>query len=445
MLRFNKFTQFIADGSYTILFNLQTESFIVLSPRLAGIVDDHKKSVDSLEQMHPELFAEMRQKGFLVPDDADEVSLMVESWKKADRNPVHFGMIVNPTLACNLRCWYCYEEHDRKPFMPASVLQSVCRLIEKKTSAPGLKSLSISFFGGEPLMGFREIIVPLLTYAAKACGERNISLTSSMTTNGVLLTDEVLSFLENTGLSRAAHFQISLDGNRDYHNRIRVGADRQPTYDRILANIILAARRGHAVTVRLNYTAASAATFMDVMDEFKELPADTRKYIRFNFQQIWKDKANDIHERIDSMKEIFRKEHFTVESDHIAHRHRCYADWENNVVINSDGNLFKCTARDFTPAFREGQLTEDGEIVWNDRFRQRMEAKYSNRACLACKILPLCNGGCSQGKIESRDKDICYKNMSEDAKDEIIIRRLKELIAMQQKSSACPEEGCCSR
>ena len=88
-----------------------------------------------------------------------------------------------------------------------------------------------------------------------------------------------------------------------------------------------------------------------------ELPLETKKFIHFNFQQIWQDQSNDIHERIDYLKELFRNEHFVVESDKIYHRHCCYADKENNVVINSDGNIFKCTARDFLPHNKEGYLS----------------------------------------------------------------------------------------
>lgn len=435
MFKFNKFSQFIIDGDNTILFNLQTEGFIILKSDLAKIVNEHKNSIDVLEKIHPELFREMQQKAFLIPENRDEVKNVVEGWKKADKNPKFFGIIVNPTLGCNLRCWYCYEKHDEKNVMAETILHSIYKLIEKKVAEPVLESLNVSFFGGEPLIGFKQVMMPLLKHATEVCQKKGLSLTSNITTNGVLLTDDVLNFLETVGLTVPATFQISLDGNQAYHDRSRVGENQAPTYKIIVTNIIHAAQRGHAVSARLNYTAGNANTFLDILDDFRELPQQTKSYIQFNFQQIWQDQANDIHERIEELKEIFRKEGFVVNSDHINHRHCCYADRENHVVINYDGNLFKCTARDFRSFNNEGVLSKDGELVWNERYKTRMEAKYSNKACLACKILPICNGGCSQNKIEKNHQDTCYKQMTEEAKDEQILRRLKEVIALHNKVS----------
>lgn len=431
MLKLNKFTNFIVDGDNTILFNLQTEAFIVLNHALSEIVNAHKDNVKELEDKHAALFQQMKEKGFIISSDVDEVADMIDKWKENDNDPSFFSMIINPTLGCNLRCWYCYEDHERKPIMKADVISAVCRLIEKKTALPGMRSLNVSFFGGEPLLGFDKVVMPILTFAASKCKERGLLLNSNFTTNGVLLTADVLTRLDEVGLSSPATFQISLDGNRDYHDRSRIGANQSPTYDTIVKNIIEAVKRHHTVSVRLNYTAGNAQTFVDVLDDFSNLPEECKKFVIFNFQQIWQDQANDIHERIDELKDHFRSEHFAVESDHISHRQSCYADKENNVVINSDGNVFKCTARDFIPQNREGRLTEDGDIVWNERFEKRMAVKYSNTACLNCKVLPICNGGCSQGKLEAQQHDKCYRNMDEQAKDDLVIRCLKERILEQ--------------
>ena len=433
MYKLNRFTNFIVDGDNTILFNLQTETFIVLNHELSEIVNMHKDDVEALKNKHLELYEQMLEKEFIVPSEKNEVASMISEWKKQDNDPSYFGMIINPTLGCNLRCWYCYEEHEKKNIMDAKVVNSICRLIDKKVILPQMRNLNVSFFGGEPLLGFNNVVLPILSFAAYKCKEHGLNLNSNFTTNGVLLTDTVLTKLEQVGLTKPATFQISLDGNRNYHNHSRIGANHEPTYDVIIKNIIEAASRQHTVSVRLNYTAGNAQTFVDVLDDFCKLPTETKNLIIFNFQQIWQDQTNNIHERIEKLKELFRNEHFVVESDHLNHRHSCYADKENNVVINSDGNIFKCTARDFIPRNREGYLSEEGEIIWNDSFEKRMSVKYSNSACLKCKVLPICNGGCSQSKLEKMQYDSCYRNMDEREKDELIIRCLKDRILQQSK------------
>src|SRR6202020_1629629 len=79
----------------------------------------------------------------------------------------------------------------------------------------------------------------------------------------------------------------------------------------------------------------------------------------------------------------------------------CYADKRNSAVINYNGDIFKCTARDFTTTKRAGYLSNTGELVWeNNYLERRMTAKFNNKPCLSCKIIPLCNGGCSQHALE---------------------------------------------
>lgn len=434
--KLSKFTHFVNEGRAVIAFNLASNGFLLLQREWGERVEALRESIGQLQSVHPELFDQMLRMGMMVDAETDEVKDLVERWRAHDSDPSTFGLIINPTLGCNLRCWYCYEQHDRMPMMEENVRASICRMIDRKADADGLQTLSVSFFGGEPLMGFRQVVMPILSHAAEACRARGIALHSSFTTNGVLLTEEVLDALESVGLDTPATFQISLDGNREHHDHSRIGANREPTYDRIVGHMKQAAARHHQVFARLNYTATNITSFVDVLDDFSLMPESDKPYIQFNFQQIWQDQEqNDLTEAVTELKSQFAKEGFAVESDHICHRHNCYADHENHLVVNYDGLLFKCTARDFKEARSEGRLQPDGEVVWNEKYVQRMEVKYANKACLDCKILPICNGGCSQNKLDAHNLDSCYNGMSEDDKDERMLQWLKELIANHQPAN----------
>ena len=85
--------------------------------------------------------------------------------------------------------------------------------------------------------------MPLLTYATERCREKNIRFSTGFTTNGVLLDSRKLDDLASLGLG-GTNFQISFDGHRPFHDVSRVGENRRPTYDRILGNLIEAAKRG---------------------------------------------------------------------------------------------------------------------------------------------------------------------------------------------------------
>ena len=59
-------------------------------------------------------------------------------------------------------------------------------------------------------------------------------------------------------------------------------------------------------------------------------------------------------------------------------------------------------------------LSEDGELIWeNGNLKKRMDAKFKNPPCLKCRIMPLCNGGCSQHAIENSGSDYCIFNGDE--------------------------------
>ena len=107
---------------------------------------------------------------------------------------------------------------------------------------------------------------------------------------------------------------------------------------------------------------------------------------------------------------------------------KCYADRENSVAINYNGDVYNCTARDFNPKNREGYLNKDGEIIYNEKHQQRMVARYSNHNCLKCNIFPICNI-CSQKKLEQQNKNLpCIRMINEDEKERILCAKIQMLI-----------------
>ncbi|MCM1028792.1 MAG: hypothetical protein NC342_00290 [Pseudoflavonifractor sp.] len=85
----------------------------------------------------------------IVSDDRNESAELIEIFKQQERDPSYFGIIVNPTLDCNLRCWYCYENHSHGSMMGSDIIVAVKRLIDRKLQSDRLKHLSVSFFGGD--------------------------------------------------------------------------------------------------------------------------------------------------------------------------------------------------------------------------------------------------------------------------------------------------------
>ncbi len=427
----SRYTHFIVYREHTILFHLPTDSVITLRPELANVLAAHRDDIDALKDIHPDLYRQMEQMGMIVGQNRDEGNETFREWDAADNAPEQFGITVNPTLDCNLQCWYCYEKHLGDTTMKEDTLQALFHLIDKKTESNVLRHLSVSFFGGEPLLPYRRIVKPLLEHASERCRQKNIGFSTAFTTNGLLLTTDVLDDLARLYFSQPPSFQITLDGNAELHDGTRHTANGQPTYATIIRHIHEVVHRKWHVSLRFNYTHENIDTFVDVLTDLADLTAAEKACITCNFQQVWQDKKEhpETEETAREAVATFRAEGYETDCDGVVRRGNCYADAANSIVVNSDGNVFKCTARDFTPNNSEGRLSRDGTITFNERYQRRMNVKYANPECRACSILPICNGGCSQAKLERTNHRECYFHFTETNKKHRVIERLKYVMS----------------
>lgn len=107
-------------------------------------------------------------------------------------------------------------------------------------------------------------------------------------------------------------------------------------------------------------------------------------------------------------------------------RTSCYGDKRDYMLVNYNGELYKCTARDFANTPCLGKLASDGSVEWNKEICDiRSEVKLSKVICRECRIAPLCGGGCRQKAMECIEKLGCIYNYSEQAKDQIILDRFE--------------------
>ena len=441
-MKYSKYNFVFACGSRHVIYNAASDGVIWLNPDLSKLIGENRNQVEEIEQHCPELYAAMLERRMIVDAELDETSDVIKRWQEEDNNPEHLYLTILPTLNCNLRCWYCYEEHKAKDNMSEATAHAVVRYVERAVMGGSLKCLHLSFFGGEPLLPFRNMVYPMLTKISALCKENDVKLILHFTTNGVLLTQNVIDQLLKLRLADNPAVQITLDGNREFHDRSRHTATKGPTFDTIVKNIHAALRSGFYVTNRFNYTAKSVDSFIDLIDAYADLTIAERERLRFDFQQVWQEEhLESVRQKALNLAEKFCGKKYNVDAEKRYKRKRCKADSENQVTINFDGNVFSCTARDTNKEECEGRLCEDGEIEWNERHRKRMAIKFGNDTCRACRIYPLCHGGCSQLKLEAGD-DVkgCIKGYSDAQRVEIIQGRLNFLSRVQR-----PSENSCKK
>jgi uncharacterized protein len=197
--------------------------------------------------------AELEQSGVIVEGDfvPQKPSVPVQ------RFPLQ-RIVLNITNQCNLACTYCYEyspdkisKTDGKPkFMPASVAESsIDMLIKESGERP---SIHITFFGGETLLNF-PMLRSSIDYAKRKCGEVGKHVEFSLTTNATLLTAEIVDFLAEHRVG----ITISIDGDRELNDRMRIFHDGRGSYDTILPRIQMLLQRHKTNSIGARVTLSS--------------------------------------------------------------------------------------------------------------------------------------------------------------------------------------------
>ncbi|MGV4438773.1 radical SAM protein [Ornithobacterium rhinotracheale] len=405
-----------------VIYNSLNDNFILLEPLLYELYQaaTNENKLEDLTNYHETLYDTLIDKGIIVNDSVDELQLVKDLRAKVDFNKETFLLTINPTMNCNFKCWYCYESHIKNSKLDDINLKKIQSFIDNKVKNKELKYFRLSWFGGEPLLYYSKNVFPIIKYAYNRCIENNVSFSCSFTTNGYLINDKMIQDFKKYGVKG---FQITLDGNEEEHNKVRYVSKSRGSYREIINNIFKLCRNNFHVSLRINYTKDKLDTVKDIYNDVLALEKSYRKNMKVDFQRVWQTEDTfESRQKVIELMNLFSTKGFRVSSvisnvDSV--RNSCYADKSNQATINYDGNVFKCTARNFDKQNREGVLTEEGQIRWNDKYYNRLNAKFKNPPCLTCRLLPICNGGCSQQALEHTD-DYCMYDFDENRKTEVV-------------------------
>jgi uncharacterized protein len=164
---------------------------------------------------------------------------------------------------CNLNCSYCFASqgkyHGERAVMSFEVgRRALDFLIENSGSR---RNLEVDFFGGEPLLNF-EVVKQLVEYARSVEGKHGKNFRFTLTTNGLLIDDDVIEFA-NREMSNVV---LSLDGRREIHDRFRVDYAGIGSFDRIVPKFqkLVEARGGRDYYMRGTFTHANPDFLEDI-------------------------------------------------------------------------------------------------------------------------------------------------------------------------------------
>ena len=164
---------------------------------------------------------------------------------------------------CNLNCEYCFESqgkyHGDRAVMSLEVGKQAMDFLVANSGTR--RNLEVDFFGGEPLMNF-DMLKELVAYARSIEKEHNKNFRFTLTTNGLLIDDDVIDFANH----ECSNVVLSLDGRKEIHDRYRVDYAGNGSWERIVPKFqkLVEARGGKDYYMRGTFTHANPDFLKDI-------------------------------------------------------------------------------------------------------------------------------------------------------------------------------------
>ena len=285
-------------------FSEKKKEVILLSPVLLEIIA-HKGDMASLSSTDTETvsyyqkkYALLKEAGYFDPakENKDE-RITRDLLERALANSTH--VIFETTENCNLRCKYCgyseiystFEQRGKQELPFAKAKTFLDFMLERWNSSLNVsynKRITLSFYGGEPLMNFsfiEQVVDYVSTWKLK-----NNYISFSMTTNGTLL-DKYIDFL----VKWKFNLFISIDGNK-YHNAFRVYSNGKESFEKVFENISLLKKRYPSYfkkNVNFNSVFHKRSSYVEVSDFFQKEFDKSPLFLPLNTFGVIKEKETN--------------------------------------------------------------------------------------------------------------------------------------------------------
>ena len=325
------------------------------------------------------------------------------------------NIILMPTEQCNFRCTYCYENFE-KPKMSKETVENIKGYLLRNVSR--IKKLSIDWFGGEPLCAV-NLIEEIMQYCKDTFKKVGTPVISTMTTNGYLLTPELILKLIKLNI---VGYQITIDGVERIHDKQRKLYNGEGTYKQILGNLIDIKNTLQTgvvqICIRVNLNATSVQYVEELFEVFKEhFECDKRFSLSLRYVRDLKGDGNtaDIIDEDSVMLKVYEKAYKIIPRLLTSHFLNmldssgiCYAGKPNSIVIGADGSLYKCTVH-FNDDINVGGKIDGNRLnVDEKKLAKWVFLKPKCDECSRCWYRGSCyEGTCPYATLVGKDSPTC--------------------------------------
>lgn len=326
------------------------------------------------------------------------------------RNPVVKALCLHIAHDCNLKCRYCFagegEYHGHRSLMSEEVGKKALDFILENSGSR--KNLEVDFFGGEPLMNF-EVVKKLVKYGREKEKLYNKNFRFTLTTNGMLLNDDVMAFV-NKHMSNVV---LSLDGRKEVNDLMRPRVGKQGSYDVIVPKFkkLAESRNQTNYYIRGTYTRNNLDFYEDVMHManlgFKQISVEPVVASEDMDYSLRKEDIPALFEQYEKLakemcnrkntEEDFNFFHFNIDLEGgpcVAKRLAGCGSGTEYLSVTPEGDLYPCHQFVGLPEFKMGTVYEG---VTNIEIRNEFALcnVYAKPECKSCWAKFYCSGGCA--------------------------------------------------
>lgn len=351
--------------------------------------------------------------GALVSADTDEIEILQRQVEIAINDQTTVGFVIAPTLSCNCDCHYCFEKDVRNTSDSLSARDIISFI---KAKAEGKESLTIQWFGGEPLQRI-ELLECVSNEISKYCSDAGMSFAFNLVTNGVLLTKDIAHCLARCNVRKV---QITLEGDKLLHDKIRVTKDKGTTFSQIIDNV------NHCgnildISIRVHvapYNVESVEQLIHELGKKKFGRKITEIYFAplFGFSRASERRLFNHDDkkflRMESFAQVEAKLYRLASESGLPLPNLfdegfdiCTAVRNNTYVLDPIGNIHRCYFH--LGDSRKSYTTINGGMTRIDNLTEWLNIQVPrDEECKKCKLLPVCLGGCSVKWMNGASKEV---------------------------------------
>jgi len=332
------------------------------------------------------------------------------------------ALCLNVSHKCNMSCAYCFADYRKQgDGSSASYLMSLetgKKAIDFLVSQSGDRiNLDVDFFGGEPLLNW-DVVKDIVRYAREIERKSRKKFRFTLTTNGLLIDDDVINFTNN----HMKNVVLSLDGRPEIHDAMRKLPSGDGSYSAVIGNIkrLVDARRGKGYYIRGTFTAKNKDFVNDILHiadlGYKEISMEPVVPSRQGFAEAQEPSLcfqkpslclRELFEQYETLAiEMLRREklgmgfnfyHFNLDLTGGPCVHKRIAGCgvgTEYMAVTPSGDLYPCHQFIGDPKFLLGDIWR-GAV--NDGLREEFSkcSIYSRKECRECWVRFYCSGGCA--------------------------------------------------